>query len=227
MHSQPPPGPEETRSAGQLLRPVRDTAANVLVAAAAVLLFVAIVRLIPSGSGPGFGTRAQDSFYTFVSVPTIAFPLAAVLLSLLVTPRHPHARLIAQVALVEYGVAAVFGLLFGFLIGLIQIGSDSGRMAFEELLLRFMWLVVFAVAAYATFRIWRHLFHTPKPKPEPGVYGQPQPAPEPMPPGPAPTLAGPAHAAPDTAAPAAYDALNGPTVVVPRQDPAAGDPPRR
>ena len=235
MNSQPPPAPDEVRSAGQYLRPLRDTAANVLVAATAVMLFVAIIRLIPSGSGPDFGTRAQEGFYTFVSVPTIVFPLAAVLLSLLVKPQHRQARLITQVALVEYGVAAFFGLIFGFLIGLIKIGSDSGRMAFEELLLRVTWLTVFAVAAYATYQIWRNLFYTPKPKPEPGVYGQPkQPAPEHavaetqlMTPGSAPTHPGPAHAAPETEAPATYDPFNEPTMVVPQQDPAGEDPPRR
>ena len=131
MTSQPPPVPDEVRSASQYLRPLRDNAAYVLVAATAVLLFVAIIHLIPSGSGPDFGTRSMESFYSFIGVPTIAFPLAAVLLSLLVRPQHPKARLIVLVALGEYAVAAFFGLLFGFLIGLVKIGTYSGRTTFE------------------------------------------------------------------------------------------------
>ncbi|HEV8175892.1 MAG TPA: hypothetical protein VGP91_19800, partial [Actinoplanes sp.] len=72
MTSQPQPAPGD---ASQYLRPLRDIAAYALVAAAAVMLFVAIIRLIPSGVGLDFGSRAQDSFYSYVNVPTIFFPL--------------------------------------------------------------------------------------------------------------------------------------------------------
>jgi hypothetical protein len=169
--SQPQPAPG---SASQYLRPLRDIAAYVLVAAAAAMLFVAIIRLIPSGVGLDFGSRAQDSFYSYVNVPTIFFPIGAVLLALLARPPHPRAKLITVIALVEYAVAAVFAIVFGILVGLIKIAGFSVRTAFEELLVRAAWLAVFAVAAFATYQIWRHLFYTPKPKPQPGVYGQPQ-----------------------------------------------------
>ena len=48
MTSQPQPAPG---SASQYLRPLRDIAAYALVAAPAAMLFVAIIRLIPSGDG--------------------------------------------------------------------------------------------------------------------------------------------------------------------------------
>jgi hypothetical protein len=169
--SQPQPAPG---SASQYLRPLRDIAAYALVAAPAAMLFVAIIRLIPSGVGLDFGSRAQDSFYSYVNVPTIFFPLGAVLLALLIRPPHPKAKLITIIALIEYAVSAVFAIVFGILVGLIKIASFSVRTAFEELLVRVAWLAVFAVAAFAVYQIWRHLFHTPKPKPQPGVYGQPQ-----------------------------------------------------
>ncbi|HEY7273765.1 MAG TPA: hypothetical protein VH502_13615 [Actinoplanes sp.] len=171
MTSQPQPTPG---SASQYLRPLRDIAAYALVAAPAAMLFVAIIRLIPSGVGLDFGSRAQDSFYSYVNVPTIFFPLGAVLLALVVRPPHPKAKLITIIALVEYAVAAVFAIVFGILVGLIKIAGFSVRTAFEELLVRVAWLAVFAVAAFAVYQIWRHLFYTPKPKPQPGVYGQPQ-----------------------------------------------------
>lgn len=171
MISQPQPAPG---SASQYLRPLRDIAAYALVAATAAMLFVSIIRLIPSGVGLDFGSRAQDSFYSYVNVPTIFFPLGAVLLALLIRPPHPKARLITVIALVEYAVAAVFAIVFGILVGLIKIATFSARTAFEELLVRVAWLAVFAVAAFAVYQIWRHLFYTPKPKREPGVYGQPQ-----------------------------------------------------
>ncbi|MEV6598139.1 hypothetical protein AB0M36_14840 [Actinoplanes sp. NPDC051346] len=174
MTSAPPPQPESERPVLPVLRPLRDLAAYALVAAPAVWLFVAIIRLIPSGVGQDFLTRAQNSFYSYINVETILMPLAAVLLATLVTPRHRHARLITIAALVEYAVAAFFAVLFGFLIATVKFAGFSVRVAFEELLVRVAWLAVFAVAAYAVFSIWRALFHTPKPTPQPGMYGQPQ-----------------------------------------------------
>ena len=173
MTSQPQPAPGG-RPVGQFLRPLRDLAAWALVAAPAVMLFVAIIRLIPSGDGEQFASRTQDSFYSFVNLPTIFFPLGAVLLSLLVQPQHAKAKLITVVAAVEYAVAAFFGVIFGILVGLVQLAHFSVRTAFEELLVRAAWLAVFAIAAYATYQVWRNLFHVPKPKPAPGMYGQPQ-----------------------------------------------------
>jgi uncharacterized membrane protein YedE/YeeE len=171
--SQPQPAPGEGRSAGQYLRPLRDLAAYALVGATAVLLLLAVIRLIPDGSNQ-FGYRTQGSFGGFINLATITFPIGAVLLSLLVSPRHPKAQLIVLVAVVEYAVMALFGLLFGVLIGLINEASNNGaRSAFEGLLERIAWLAVFAVAAYAVYQIWRNMFFTPKPKPQQGVYGQP------------------------------------------------------
>jgi hypothetical protein len=173
LTSQPQPTPGEGRTAGQYLRPLRDLAAYVLVGATAVLLFVAIVRLIP-GSTPGYSLRTQDAFYGFVNTQTVFFPLGAVLLALLVQPRHPKAQLIVLGALVEYAVAAFFGVFFGLLIGVINHASNNGvRTAFEEFLVRVAWLAVLAVAAYAVFLIWRGMFYVAKPKPQPGVYGTP------------------------------------------------------
>jgi hypothetical protein len=175
--SPPQPVPGEGKSAGQYLRPLRDLAVYALVGATAVWLFVAIIRLIPDGPDQ-FASRTQDSFYGFVNLQTIFFPLAGVLLALVVPPRHPKARLIVLAALAEYAVAAFFGLFFGVLIGLINHAANNGaRVAFEELLVRVAWLAVFAIAAFALYQIWQNMFHTPRPpKPvaHPGVYGQPQ-----------------------------------------------------
>ena len=174
MTSQPQSVPGERTSAGEHLRPLRDLAVYALAGAAAVLLFVAVIRLIPDSSGQ-FGARTRESFAGFVNLATILFPLGAVLLALFVAPRHPKARLIVLAALVEYAVAAFFGVLFGVLIGLTSLAaSDGARAALEGLLVRVAWLAVFGVAAYAVLRIWRTLFHTPRPKSQPGVYGQSQ-----------------------------------------------------
>ncbi|MEV8505229.1 hypothetical protein AB0368_10430 [Actinoplanes sp. NPDC051475] len=174
LSPEPPSSQPASRPVLPVIRPLRDLAAYAFVAAPAVWLFVAIIRLVPSGVGQDFLTRVQNSFYSYVNVETIALPLAAVLLATLVEPRHRHARLITVVALVEYAVAGFFAVVFGFLIGVVKIAGFSIRVAFEELLVRTAWLAVFAVAAYAVFLIWRTLFHTPRPKQQPGVYGQPQ-----------------------------------------------------
>jgi hypothetical protein len=169
--------PGEGKSAGQYLRPLRDLAVYALVGATAVWLLVAIIRLIPDGPDQ-FAGRTEDSFYGFVNLQTIFFPIAAVLLAVSIQPRHPKAQLIVTVALIEYAVAAFFGLFFGVLIGLINhAANNSVRLAFEELLVRVAWLAVFAVAAYGLYQIWQHMFRTPRaPKPvaQQGMYGQPQ-----------------------------------------------------
>jgi hypothetical protein len=157
-----------------VIRPLRDLTAYALVAAPAIWLFVAVTRLIPSGEGQDFLTRVQNSFYSFVNLETLLLPLAAVLLATVVQPMHKNAKLITIVALAEYAAAAFFAVLFGFLIGLVNIAGWSVRVAFEEFLVRAAWLAVFGAAAYAVFLIWRAFFHTPKPKPQPGMYGQPQ-----------------------------------------------------
>lgn len=174
MTSTPPPQPQPGRPVVPVIRPLRDLAAYALVAAPAVWLFVAIIRLVPSGVGQDFLTRVQDSFDSYVNLEIIAMPLAAVLLATLVEPRHKHARLITLAALVEYAVAGFFAVVFGFLIAVVKLAGFSVRVAFEELLVRAAWLAVFALAAYAVLSIWRSVFTTPKPQSHPGMYGQPQ-----------------------------------------------------
>lgn len=165
--------PPESNSVGQTLRPLRDLATYTLVGATGIWLLVAIIDLIPDGSGQ-FGGRTEGSFGEFVNLPIVAFPIAAVLLALMVQPRHPKARLIVLAALLEYAVAAFFGVFFGLLIGLINLAADAGaRAAFMGLLVRLGWLAVLAVPAYAVFLIWQRNYSAPKPpRPAPGVYGQ-------------------------------------------------------
>jgi len=171
-----PPQPPAGASApvGHHLRPLRDLAVYALLGATALWLLVAVIDLIPGGPNE-FAGRSEASFGNFVNLPNIAFPLLAVLLALLVEPRHPKARLIVLAAVAEYAVIAFFGVLFGLLIGLINTAADLGaRATFEGLLDRIGWLAVLAVAAYAVFVIWQRMFTAPRaPKPPQGVYGQP------------------------------------------------------
>ncbi|MEU4694381.1 hypothetical protein [Actinoplanes sp. NPDC023714] len=164
MTTPPPPNPA---GIGQYLRPLRDLAAYALAGVPAVLLITSVLDLF----GENFLHRTQFSFGSFVNLATIFFPIAAVVLSLGVKPVHPQARTITLVALVEYAVAAFFGLVFGVFFGVSNIAATSPGSALLELLARVAWLSLFGLAAYAVWQIWRGLFAAPKP--QPGVYGQP------------------------------------------------------
>ncbi|WP_433285269.1 hypothetical protein [Micromonospora sp. CA-244673] len=186
MTSPAEPASGDTTQASQLTKPLRELAALVLLGANAVLLFVGLLRLlVPVDDYSTFSGRAGSTFFTFVGLESAVLPVLAVLLATHVRPVLPKAKLITQVALVEYGVAAVFGALT-FLIWLVGRLADGEVLdAFLGLLTRVAWLAVFAVAAFVVFKIWRTLYYVPKPKPQPGVYGQAQPG-WPQQPGPVP-----------------------------------------
>ncbi|ROO51666.1 hypothetical protein EDC02_6551 [Micromonospora sp. Llam0] len=171
--------------------PLRELAAAVLLGATAVFLFTALLDLLVPyrlGFGPGFARRSADSFGNFVNLATIGFPLLAVLLATHLTPELGRARLMTLVALVEYAVAAVFGGLFGLLVGFVVLVDDTIRGGFQALLTRAAWLAVLGVAGYALWRIWQGRYQVVRPKPPasggygpppgygpPGQYGQPGP----------------------------------------------------
>jgi hypothetical protein len=180
--SQPGANPAEGRPAGSITNPLRELVAFVLLGADALLLLVALINLlVPYGRGSGFTDRAGGSFFDFVSVLPTALPLLAVLLSTHIAPTVSRARLITQVALVEYAVSAVFGAIaaLAWLVGTLADGEL--RSAFTGLLLRVAYAGVFGCAAFVVYKIWRTLYYVPRPKapaPQPGLYGQPSQPPQ-------------------------------------------------
>jgi hypothetical protein len=158
--------------------PLREIAALALLGATAIFLFLALLDLlIPYrlGAGPGLTRRSVDSFGGFVNLVTIGFPFLAVLLATHLSPEVARARLITLVALIEYAVSAVFGALFGLLVGFVVLVDDSFRGAFQALLSRAAWLALLAVAGWAVFLVWQGRFQTAKqPAAAPPGYG-PQP----------------------------------------------------
>ncbi|MET7803665.1 hypothetical protein [Micromonospora chersina] len=176
MTSPAEPASGDTTQASQLTKPLRELAALVLLGANAVLLFVGLLRLLVRlDDYSTFSGRAGSTFFTFVGLESTALPLLAVLLATHVRPVLPKAKLVTQVALIEYAVSAAFGALT-FLIWMVGRLADGDVLdAFLGLLTRVAWLAVFAIAAFVVFKIWRTLYYVPKPKPQPGVYGQAQP----------------------------------------------------
>ncbi|MEU8070518.1 hypothetical protein AB0B20_12235 [Micromonospora sp. NPDC049151] len=176
MTSPAEPASGDAAQASQLIKPLRELAALVLLGANAVLLFVGLLRLlVPVDDYSTFSGRAGSTYFTFIGLESTVLPVLAVLISTVVLPVVPKARMITQVALVEYAVSAVFGALT-FLIWLVGRLADGEVLdAFLGLLTRAAWLAIFAVAAFVVFKIWRTLYYVPKPKAQPGVYGQAQP----------------------------------------------------
>lgn len=178
MTSEPGPAPNAAPPASQITKPLRELAAAVLVGANALLLFVGLINMLIPYSGDDTVTRrAAGGFFDFVGLPAILLPLLAVLLATHVQPPVNRAKLITQVAVVEYAVSAVLAV-FCFFFWLIGSLADAAfRDAFTGLLSRLAYLAIFAVAAVAVYKVWRTLYYVPRPKREPGVYGQPQPNP--------------------------------------------------
>ena len=96
------------------------------------------LTLSRDGFGDGFGYRAQGSFGSFINLVTIGFPLAAVLLALLVHPRHPKAEVIVVTAgpMVALGAMAdATRLVFGgpaFLYVLLFAAVSAGLQVFLQ-----------------------------------------------------------------------------------------------
>ncbi len=175
MTSQPEPAPTEATPVSQIIKPLRELAALVLVGANAVLLFGALLELaIPTGYG-SFTLRAGVAYYHFFGIQAIVLPLLAVLLATYAQPPVGRARVITLAALAEYGVCALFGgiTVLVWLIGGLVDGAFRDMLL--GLLARAASIAIFGIAAFAVYRIWRTLYYVPKPKPEPGLYGQSQP----------------------------------------------------
>ncbi|MFF0230108.1 hypothetical protein [Micromonospora sp. NPDC005254] len=175
MTSPAEPASADATQARQLTKPLRELGALALLGANAVFLFVGLLRLLTPNDYRGFTDRAGDQFFSFIGVESVALPLLAVLLATHVAPVLPKAKLITQVALGEYAVSAVLGTLTMLIWTVGRLAEAEILDALLGLLTRFAWLVIFAVAAWVVFTIWRAFYYVPKPKPQPGVYGQPQP----------------------------------------------------
>ncbi|WP_433390222.1 hypothetical protein [Micromonospora sp. KLBMP9576] len=175
MTSPAEPASHDATQASQLTKPLRELAAFALLGANAVFLFVGLIRLVTPAEYTTIGGRAGSAFFAFVGIEAVFLPLLAVLLATHVRPPAPKAKLITQVALGEYAVSLLFGGLTFLFWTVDRLAEGEFLDAFLGLLSRVAWLALFAVAAYVVFKIWRTLYHVPKPKPQPGMYGQPQP----------------------------------------------------
>ncbi|MBT8225957.1 MAG: hypothetical protein HKP61_04195 [Dactylosporangium sp.] len=176
------PAPEE-KDAAQFTKPLRQLAAMALISIEALLLVLALadifIVLITSDDRLLAATGAD--FARCVNLATITLPLIAVLIATHVRPMIPHAKTITGIAIIEYLVVAVLGLLtmiMGF-VGQVSdfdlISSTSKGRVIIELFERMGLLAGLAVALLLTFRVYQGMFAVPRPVGYPqGSYGQQQ-----------------------------------------------------
>ncbi|MGY3516573.1 hypothetical protein ACVMYR_09700 [Micromonospora sp. PTRAS2] len=169
------PASHPATPARRLTDPLRELIALALLGANAVLLFVGLIRLLAPADYSTFYSRAGSGFFSFAGLEAAVLPVLAVLLATHVAPVAQRAKLIVQVALGEYAVAALLAALTLLIWTVDRLAKAEVLDAFLGLLTRAAWLAIFASGAFVVFRVWRALYFTPKPKPAPGMYGQPQP----------------------------------------------------
>ncbi|WP_328650896.1 hypothetical protein OG598_22185 [Micromonospora sp. NBC_00330] len=175
MTSPAEPASADATQARQLTKPLRELAALALLGANAVFLFVGLLRLIAPNDYSSFTDRAGSAFYAFIGVEAVGLPLLAVLLATHISPVLAKAKLITQAAVVEYAVSALFGTLTMLIWTVGRLAEAEVLDALLGVLTRFAWMVIFAIAAWVVYTIWRAHYYVPRAKPQPGVYGQPQP----------------------------------------------------
>jgi hypothetical protein len=193
----------DDKDAAKLIQPYRQLAALVLVAVGALFLLLALVDVVIAFTVPeritsfgvGVSSLTGADFSRFVSLATIVLPLSAVLIAVYGGPRIPQAKTVTIAAIIEYLVAALFGLIvmIAAFVGAVSDGSyfdgtwgqiasrafDDGPItgrAVVEMVARLGWLAVLGVALFVVMRLYSGLYAVPKPAaygyPQ-GVYGQP------------------------------------------------------
>lgn len=116
-----------------------------------VLFFEFFDLLLPEG-GSRIVDRAAGA--DFVTLTTVALPIVAVLLATQVAPVLPERKLIAFIALIEYGVIVLFGLI-SFLLGLGAVtGNLPGLDLMAYVVLRLAGLAIAALAGFYVLNKW-------------------------------------------------------------------------
>ncbi|GAA0729864.1 hypothetical protein GCM10010199_44560 [Dactylosporangium roseum] len=166
------PKPAEEKKALQFTSPYRELVSLVLLGVNGVLLLAGLITLLTSLASDFLG-NAGSSFGSFVSVETIALPILAVLIATHIEPAVPKARLVVLGALIEYAMAALFGvvLLLAGLIGDLQPDGVRVGFVFAAFLSRLGGLALLGLVLFLVIRVYLGAYAPAKP-PQ-GVYGQP------------------------------------------------------
>lgn len=135
----------------------RRLAAWGLVGFVALYLFFQFVQwMLPGYDGTFIGRSLHAGFR---NLDVLVMPVLAVLLAAYVTPALTEAKIIATIALVEYGIALFFGLVtllagFGGLLDQIR-NARSFYDALEYLVMGGASLALITIAGYTALRVIR------------------------------------------------------------------------
>ena len=138
-----------------ILNSPRALAALGLVGYVALAEFFAFIVWI--GADGTFTSRSYGASQLFLDLPLMAMPIVAVLLAGKIAPAIGMARTIVMVAVIEYGVMLVLGLIT-FLIGIGALFDlDTGILGTQALILGLGRLLLIAIVGFITFRIFTEM----------------------------------------------------------------------
>jgi hypothetical protein len=144
-------------SMSRALSTPRALVAWAIVGYPALFLFFELFELVlPGGSFAGRAAGAE-----FRSLVINAIPVVAVVLAAYIGPPIPGARLLARIALIEYAVTLLFGLLT-LVVGLVAVvdgvnSAQSGLAAMRYVVLGAAELGMIAVVAHVVLRAYTNL----------------------------------------------------------------------
>jgi len=138
-----------------LLAAPRQLAAWALVGYTGLYLLVVFLRWVVPTDFTTFGTRSAVTSTQFTALVELALPLLAVLLATAISPALPQAKLIAMVAVIEYAVILLLGVIT-FLIGLGAADFDprDGVATLAYVLLGLGRIVLAVIAGLVAYQAW-------------------------------------------------------------------------
>ncbi len=180
MTTQPPiPAPSaapaaENKDPAAITAPLREWAALVAVIATLAFLFFGLLDLFLGnissyGGGGGFSDRALFDFGDFVGLHILLLPMIGVLLATHIKPPVRMAKLITLLALIAYGVSALFGLLC-LAVGFFHTVGTSAVPSFIQLFIKLIWVALVVFAGLIVLRIYLGAYTAPRPVAAPGGY---------------------------------------------------------
>ncbi|MEV6527174.1 hypothetical protein AB0M43_35110 [Longispora sp. NPDC051575] len=176
------PTKADEKSAADFTTPYRPLAALALVAVAGLLLVINVFQLllVTENWAEGFTSRANANFSGFVGLQATILPLLAVLIVTHIKPVAQNAKTITLIALVEYGVGALFGLITliaGTLAKFDSVEVSSGAYStldvVYDIFVDIGTFALFGLAAFLVFRVFAGVYVTPRP-PKPVAQPYPQ-----------------------------------------------------
>jgi hypothetical protein len=118
---------EKDPTASQYTKPIRLIAAFILLGAAALLLLANIIQLVPTDQ-TSFTVRAGSGVSGFLGWATVLPPVLAVLLVSHWRPMLAQTKIVALIAMIEYGVMLLLGLI-GTIAGAYHNFTNTGAYA--------------------------------------------------------------------------------------------------